>query len=240
MLHETSPGAPLVLMVTIFERGQDERVMDLFTHEGVTFNLLALGRGTANSQILSYMGLGETEKMLLFSTMSSEASDVLLRQVGEVVGPDKPNRGIAFTLPIRSVCGGPAAKCLLGISETERGEQVMEERGEHDLIVVIANRGFADVVMETAKGAGATGGTVVHARGTGSKEMEKFFGVAILPEKDLILIVTKSESRCRIMEAIVAEAGPRTDARAVTFSLPVNGVAGLSAGPGVPEGSEQV
>jgi len=230
MLHETSSGAPLVLMVTIFDRGQDERVMDLFTREGVTFNLLTLGRGTANSQILSFLGLGETEKTLLFSTMSSEASDVLLKRIGEVVGPDKPNRGIAFTLPIHSVCGAPAVKELLGISERERGEQSMEERGEHDLIVVIANRGFADVVMETAKGAGATGGTVIHARGTGSKEMEKFFGVAILPEKDLILIVTKSESRCGIMEAIVAEAGPQTDARAVTFSLPVTGVVGMPLG----------
>jgi len=84
--------------------------------------------------------------------------------------------------------------------------------------------------METAKRAGATGGTVIHARGTGSKEMEKFFGVAILPEKDLILIVVKSESRCGIMEAIVAEAGPQTDARAVTFSLPVNGVVGMPLG----------
>ncbi|PKL62247.1 MAG: transcriptional regulator [Methanomicrobiales archaeon HGW-Methanomicrobiales-2] len=230
MLHETSSGAPPVLMVTIFDRGQDKRVMDLFTGEGVTFNLLTLGRGTANSQILSFLGLGETEKMLLFSTMSSEASNVLLKRVGEVVGPDKPNRGIAFTLPVHSVFGAPAVKDLLGISEIGRGEQHMGERGEHDLIVVIANRGFADVVMETAKRAGATGGTVIHARGTGSKEMEKFFGVAILPEKDLILIVVKSESRCGIMEAIVAEAGPQTDARAVTFSLPVNGVVGMPLG----------
>jgi len=227
MLHEISPGAPLVLMVTIFDRGQDEQVMDLFTHEGVTFNLLTHGRGTANSQILGFLGLGEAEKTLLFSTMSSEASDVLLRGVGGVVGPDKPNRGIAFTLPVNSVCGAPAVKSLLGISDIERGEEPMEERREHDLVVVVANRGFADVIMETAKGAGATGGTVVHARGTGAKEMEKFFGVAILPEKDLILIVTKSESRCSIMEAIVAEAGPQTDARAITFSLPVTGVVGM-------------
>lgn len=232
MLHERSPGTPLVLMVTIFDRGQDERVMDLFTREGVTFNLLTHGRGTANSQILGFLGLGETEKTLLFSTMSSDASDVLLGRVGEVVGPDKPNRGIAFTLPVHSVCGAQAVKDLLGISEIKRGEQPMEERGEHDLIVVIANRGFADVVMETAKGAGATGGTVVHARGTGAKEMEKFFGVAILPEKDLILIVAKGEARCSIMEAIVAEAGPQTDARAIVFSIPVNGVAGLSMAPG--------
>ncbi|MDK2916584.1 MAG: hypothetical protein PWR25_1141 [Euryarchaeota archaeon] len=227
MLHERSSGAPLVLMVTIFDRGQDEQVVDLFIREGVTFNLLTLGRGTANSQILGLLGLGETEKTLLFSTMASETSDVLLKRVGEVVGPDKPNRGIAFTLPVQSACSARAVKDLLGISETERGEEPMEGRGEHDLIVVIANRGFADVVMETAKKAGATGGTIVHARGTGAKEMEKFFGVAILPEKDLILIVTKSESRCSIMEAIVAEAGPHTDARAVTFSLPVNGVVGM-------------
>lgn len=232
MLHERSPGTPLILMVTIFDRGQDGQIMDLFTREGVTFNLLTHGRGTANSQILGFLGLGEAEKTLLFSTMSSDTSDVLLRGVGEVVGPDKPNRGIAFTLPVHSVCGIQAVKDLLGVSEIERGEEPMEERGEHDLIVVIANRGFADVIMETAKGAGATGGTVVHARGTGAKEIEKFFGAAILPEKDLILIVTKGEARCSIMEAIAAEAGPRTDARAIVFSVPVNGVAGLSTSPG--------
>jgi hypothetical protein len=235
MLHDTSADAPLVLMVTIFDRGQDERILHLLTDASVTFNLLALGRGTANSQILSYLGLGETGKTLLFSIMSQKQSKALLERVGNEVGPDKHNRGIVFTLPIGSVYGAPAGAFPQGVSETESGEQVMEQNVQYDLILVVANRGFADVVMEAAKRAGATGGTVVHARGTGAKEMEKFFGVTILPEKDLVLIVTQSEAGRGIMEAVIDEAGPHTDARAVTFSLPVNGVAGLSTAPEVPE-----
>jgi hypothetical protein len=235
MLHDTSADAPLVLMVTIFDRGQDERILHLLTDASVTFNLLALGRGTANSQILSYLGLGETGKTLLFSIMSQKQSKALLERVGNEVGPDKHNRGIVFTLPIGSVYGAPAGAFPQGVSETESGEQVMEQNVQYDLILVVANRGFADVVMEAAKRAGATGGTVVHARGTGAKEMEKFFGVTILPEKDLVLIVTQSEAGRGIMEAVIDEAGPHTDARAVTFSLPVNGVAGLSTAPKDPE-----
>ena len=38
---------------------------------------------------------------------------------------------------------------------------------DSELIVVVANRGYVDMVMNVARRAGATGGTVIHARGTG-------------------------------------------------------------------------
>ena len=57
----------------------------------------------------------------------------------------------------------------------------------HDLILTIVERGYADDVMDAAKAAGARGGTILHARGTGSKEAEKFFGIIVQPEKELIL-----------------------------------------------------
>ena len=53
---------------------------------------------------------------------------------------------------------------------------------EHELIISIFNRGYSDTVMDAAKKAGARGGTVLNARGTGSHEVEKFFGITIQPE----------------------------------------------------------
>ena len=41
----------------------------------------------------------------------------------------------------------------------------MEKEGTHELIIVIANQGFTDKVMDAARAAGATGGTAVHAKG---------------------------------------------------------------------------
>ena len=61
----------------------------------------------------------------------------------------------------------------------------MDAQRKFDLIITVVNRGFTDDVMHAAKSAGATGGTIMHARGTGIHEAERFFGVSIQPEKEL-------------------------------------------------------
>ena len=65
----------------------------------------------------------------------------------------------------------------------------MDTERKFDLIVTIVNRGFADEVMNAARAAGAHGGTILWARGSGVHETEKFFGISIQPEKELVLIL---------------------------------------------------
>ncbi|HAQ40053.1 MAG TPA: transcriptional regulator [Clostridiales bacterium] len=98
---------------------------------------------------------------------------------------------------------------------------------EFDLIITIVNRGFDDVVMEAARSAGATGGTVLNARGAGVHEAEKFFGISIQPEKDVVLILVKREYRKQIMHAIRNEAGLNKEGRGLSFSIPVEDVCGI-------------
>ena len=98
---------------------------------------------------------------------------------------------------------------------------------KHELIVVILNEGYSDFVMDAARSAGAGGGTVLHAKGTGSRRAEKFFGVSLAEEKDLIYIVAHSDEKAAIMRAISEAAGPGTKAGAICFSLPISSVAGL-------------
>ncbi len=98
---------------------------------------------------------------------------------------------------------------------------------EFDLIITIVNRGFDDVVMEAARSVGATGGTVLNARGAGVHEAEKFFGISIQPEKDVVLILVKREYRKQIMHAIRNEAGLNKEGRGLSFSIPVEDVCGI-------------
>ena len=49
----------------------------------------------------------------------------------------------------------------------------------YEVILSIVNSGFSDVVMDTAKKLGAGGGTVIHARGTATKEAEKIFNITV-------------------------------------------------------------
>ena len=83
--------------------------------------------------------------------------------------------------------------------------------------------------MTAAKAAGATGGTLLHGLGLGSKEAEKFLGITIQPEKDLILILAPQAKKPQIMERITQEAGLNTSGRGICFALPVNAALGLVA-----------
>ncbi len=96
------------------------------------------------------------------------------------------------------------------------------------LIITIVNRGHADLVMETAKAAGAQGGTILHARGSGIHETEKFFGIAITPEKDVVLILVKTEQRQEIMHAVTEHAELYKEGKGLIFALPVDDVAGIT------------
>jgi len=94
-------------------------------------------------------------------------------------------------------------------------------------IVVITNQGYTDKVMEAARAAGATGGTAIHAKGTGTELAKKFFGVSIAEEKEIVLILTKEATRKPIMRSVIREAGMQTEAQSLAFSLPVSDLAGL-------------
>ena len=98
---------------------------------------------------------------------------------------------------------------------------------KYELIIVIANQGHSEMVMDAARSQGAGGGTVIHAKGTGLEKAEKFLGVSIADEKEMIFIVAKSEMKNAIMRSIMDNAGLGSKAKSVVFSLPVTDTAGL-------------
>lgn len=226
MAQTNSGGGSAVLMITVLNRGYGKKITDLFTDRGIRMNFLALGKGTADLKILCYWGLGETEKDIVFSIMPAETAEALQGELNKKLR--SPGSGIAMTIPI-SLAAGCSEKCPCDPALQKTGGIFMEQAFEHALIVVIANQGFSDEVMDAAKSAKATGGTVIHARGLNGKEAEKFFGITIQPEKELIFILTKNEHSQDIMRAITGDRELRTDAKAIAFSLPVNGVSGLTA-----------
>lgn len=99
---------------------------------------------------------------------------------------------------------------------------------DNELIVCIINDGFSDVVMTAAKSAGARGGTIFHGKGTGNKDMEKFFGISITPEKEVVFILTSTEQKDEIVTAIYKEAGLDTRGQGIIFTLPVDDFVGPS------------
>lgn len=120
------------------------------------------------------------------------------------------------------ISGGTDVEPDLTVKEEER----MSNSG-YELVVAIANGGYSDMVMEAASAAGAQGGTVLHTRATDADNANKFFGMAITEEREMILLVTAADKRAAIMQAIMEKAGAQSEAQSVVFSVKLDDVAGL-------------
>ena len=210
-----------VLMITITDRSRCGEFAAWYQEQGIPLVLTALGSGTATTEILDCLGLEATEKAVLFCV--APHSPQLVRRAEKALWLDVPGRGILMTVPVSSIGGAAARDYLL----QQEAEKAMEKEITHELLVVITNQGHTDMVMDAARAAGATGGTAVHAKGTGTELAKKFFGVSIAAEKELIFILTLEETRVPIMKAIMAQAGMQTEAQSLVFSLPVSDIAGL-------------
>lgn len=96
-----------------------------------------------------------------------------------------------------------------------------------ELILVLVNSGFSDVVMNAAREEGARGGTIVHARGTGTADMEKKYNIVITPDKEMIMILVNESIKDQVLSAVYKAAGLGGDGQGIAFSLPVDDVVGL-------------
>ena len=108
----------------------------------------------------------------------------------------------------------------------------MEEINKNDnyeMIMAIVNDGYTDLVMDAAKKAGARGGTVLTARGTGNKDIEKFFGVVITPEKQIVMILVPKDMKDAVIASIYKECGINTKGQGIAFAMPVSDVIGIVA-----------
>lgn len=220
----------LCMLGVIVNREDGEAFTAFFHRRGLAAVNSALAQGTANARLLSLMGLEKTEKTLLYAlTPRTRAKKLLNRMVGEM-GLDMPGGGVAFTVPLGSLGGESSLTYFTQGQEIQNGEVTeMPATFLYELIIAIANRGHAETVMDAARSAGAMGGTVVHAKGTNPMADNRFFGMSIADEKEMLLILTTAREKNAIMRAIMEKAGVRSPAHTVMFTVPVESVAGLKS-----------
>ncbi|MBQ8308224.1 MAG: P-II family nitrogen regulator [Clostridia bacterium] len=104
----------------------------------------------------------------------------------------------------------------------------MNKKFTHEVIFCIVNSGYSEAVMDAAKKGGARGGTVLNARGTAGKEAEKFFHISVHEEKEIVMILVPEEQKADVLQLLYDEVGLNTAGQGIAFSMPVDGVVGIS------------
>jgi nitrogen regulatory protein PII len=235
----------LKLIFFVVDWHQAQIVSSVFEEEDVRFHFICKGRGTASSEVLDLLGIGVGDKAVVICLEQRVLVPVLMKEVRKKMKHNSPGAGIAFTVPLSAI-NDPIL--LIFKQSIHKNEKIAaEKRGEggnmsvessqsagkqnvitNDLIVSIVNQGYSDELMITAREAGATGGTVINARGQAHEGAVKFFGVSVQDEKEMILILTSKEKKVAIMRALCETHGLNSKAQGIVFSLPVDNVMGLS------------
>ncbi|MDD6985906.1 P-II family nitrogen regulator [Butyricicoccus porcorum] len=217
----------LYFMTTITDRSKAKKFIELYRRHGVDVTFSTLGDGTAVSETLDSLGLEQAEKGIVFSVVTRTTWKKIKASLEKEIKIDVPGTGIAFLIPLSSIGGKKPLFFLTEHQNFEKGEESTLKDTKYELLIVIANQGYTDLIMDAARAEDAAGGTVIHAKGTGMARAEKFLGVSLVNEKEIVLIVVKTEMKNRIMKAIMDKAGLDSKAHSIVFSLPVTSTAGM-------------
>ncbi|MBR5969266.1 MAG: P-II family nitrogen regulator [Lachnospiraceae bacterium] len=212
-------------IVTVIDRAREKFLRTICRELEIPMTLTVMGRGTATRKQLDFYGLEPTEKAVVMILSDAAKKDALLQSAKERMFIDVPGNGVMMAIPLKSVGGGRTLAFLTNNETTDNGTP--ELNASYELIMIILNRGYTDDVMDAARAAGAGGGTVLHAKGTGAKLAQKFLGVTLAEEKEIILIAASKEDRSAIMTAVAQNCGVESKAGAISFSLPVSEIVGL-------------
>ena len=190
------------LLIGIVPHNSGELITDAAKSAGAGGGTIAMGRGTASNGILQLLGLGDTSKDIVYIIIKQEIKSAVYDAIIKA-SEKKAHFGVMFTL---NTPGFIRAGHLDESDESKKseGEETMSTENNYQMINVIVNKGYAEDAMEAARKAGAGGGTIIGARGTAKEGDAAFFGMKIVPEKEMLMILVPAEKKSAIVKAITA------------------------------------
>ena len=221
----------LYLLLTITRRADAAEYEEFFKRNNISVTYSINCNGTAHAKTLALLGIEKNEKTMLLSFVSESILRQTLRGLTVDMKIDLPDRGIAVAIPFSGIGGAKALEYFTSGQPRieEDGSCDREERNmqtAQELIIAIYEKGYTDLVMDAARDAGAAGGTTIKAKGTGAGA-QKFFGLSLAEEKEIVMIVSSNDKKKDIMKSIMHNAGIESKAHALVFSLPVTDTAGF-------------
>ena len=220
---------PLRILMLITTHNLGDKAEKVFQKEQMPLRYRFNAEGTASSEIMDMLGLGSIDKCVLISVVRKDQAEPVLKKLKAQLQMTSVNSGIAFTIPLNGV--NNMILHLLNQGEQEKSNSTEKDgmnmaEATHGLITAIVNRGFSGDVMNAARNAGATGGTVVHSHQMGSVEASALWG-ADGEEKELVMILADAERRVAIMQAISEKCGMHSEAKGLVLSMPIDSVTGI-------------
>ncbi len=227
-MNEKHISIRLLFLITAPKLANKAKVILTQKHLPIEYNIHA--KGTATSEIMDALGLGNPEKSIVVSAIPHNAVNMIFEELTKELKIGSANSGIAFTVPLTGV-NQILLKMLEKSEDTEfentgKGDSKMTCE-KYSMIAAIVNRGYSADVMEAAKSAGASGGTIINSRRISDEEVSSIWGLSVQEEKEIVLIVASKSNKIDIMKKIGEACGMHSDAKGITLAFPIEDAIGI-------------
>ncbi|MCQ2591162.1 MAG: transcriptional regulator [Treponema sp.] len=201
------------LIVCIVPRDSGGFINNVAVSAGALGGTILMGRGTASSNILQLLGFGDSAKDIYLGVVSESIASKVKNAIIDASKDKKSPFGVLFTVDVGQLLkagsmnnifeqGENADMSIIDKNDMEETKLENTDSEKYEMINIIVNKGYAEDAMAAARKAGASGGTIINARGTAKEGDAKFFGMDIVPEKEMLLIVVPESKKNDIVSAV--------------------------------------
>ena len=230
-------------LLIMINKPEDEKKLErLLSNLSLPIIYQFRGHGTASSELLDICGLDGTLRLVTLCPVCRQSLGLILERASAELHLDRRGHGIAAVLRLTGLQDtikrildeeGPKAPMTKGQAEgtendKEGNKDMSYTENTHSMILVAANQGYSEDIVEAARSGGAMGGTIIRGRRSGTESAMTLLGMSAQDEQELLLIIVEKEKRAAVMSAISSACGIKTPAHGIVLSLPVEAATGLA------------
>ena len=211
----------VMLLLSIVERDKGKKLIKALESMNIRMNFQCVGFGTAPTEMMDIFGLGTNDKDIVISLAAESAVKDMMADFGNAFQSHTKYGGLMIILST-SAAGRVLAELLsYNISNvSERGDGAMKNEHHNNLIIISVNEGYSDNVMQVARKAGATGGTVIKGRLADMENIAELENLQIDEEREILVILAPLKTSKQIMEDVNREFGIHSKANGIITAVP--------------------
>lgn len=211
---------PMILL-SIVELDKGKKLIKELEKMGIRMNFQTVGFGTAPTEMMDIFGLGSNDKDIVISLGAESVVKDMMANFGTTFESHSKYGGLMIIIEVSA-----SSRILTEILDfsndknSEKGSGAMKNEHHNNLIVISVNEGYSEDVMQIARKAGATGGTVIKGRLADIERFAELGKTEIDGEREILCILAPLKTSKQIMEDVNREFGITSEANGVVFAIP--------------------
>lgn len=211
---------PMILL-SIVELDKGKKLIKELEKMGIRMNFQTVGFGTAPTEMMDIFGLGSNDKDIVISLGAESVVKDMMANFGTIFESHSKYGGLMIIIEVSA-----SSRILTEILDfsndknSEKGSGAMKNEHHNNLIVISVNEGYSEDVMQIARKAGATGGTVIKGRLADIERFAELGKTEIDGEREILCILAPLKTSKQIMEDVNREFGITSEANGVVFAIP--------------------